>query len=685
MTNDFQTGSGWRNDIPDFAVLVRNAMRALRRGLPLLVLGGALAGTLAGGLAMSRPPYYTASSAIMVDPRLGSGDDAPAPTIYLADALIVDSEIEVLRSDRLLRRVVVRLQDQFDALFTAGEPDPEAEPMTPQQLLEAQVSWLRSGLSVERQGSTFVIVIGFTSLDPALAADVANGVAQEYVLSQQEDTRLRVEQATVWLTTEINRLSAETRQAEQSVQKFLIENDVPATGETGIVGATMRDVESEIVTQQRALRSASLYLTQIETDIQRLGGEGNVGDLLSMTAGTATLSRLMAQYKEAQRTAGGADTVSARLVAQILDELESMKEASLAAMQVTQENLTGLEARHAQLQTQVSQIVAKQIELGTLQREADAVEQQQRRVMDRLQRSQSQDLYIVSDTRVIDDAVPPTRPANPPMLRAVIAGVVGGVMLAMAYIFVRSQTDDRIRSSADLRQRLGLTYLGPVPRRRLGRDGLAGIGAVPAPRDRAGAMLFDSLRQAAVVLRRDRGVTLVTSVNDLPSRSMLSASIAAFLARHGEKVLLVDGDPMNRRLGALIGGSVRDAAPMGEMLQIGTAGDGLTVALAQGRAAIDPSSYSAAVTELLAARHNENEIVIIDGPSFATAVEEIVTEARVDKVLLALPFGRVPLSALEQVLDQHSVVAQRLAGVFLTDVTPRRLRRFEPSIGNRGF
>lgn len=168
MTNDFQTGSGWRNDIPDFAVLVRNAMRALRRGLPLLVLGGALAGTLAGGLAMSRPPYYTASSAIMVDPRLGSGDDAPAPTIYLADALIVDSEIEVLRSDRLLRRVVVRLQDQFDALFTAGEPDPEAEPMTPQQLLEAQVSWLRSGLSVERQGSTFVIVIGFTSLDPAL-------------------------------------------------------------------------------------------------------------------------------------------------------------------------------------------------------------------------------------------------------------------------------------------------------------------------------------------------------------------------------------------------------------------------------------------------------------------------------------------------------------------------------------
>ena len=138
MNQDTSTTSGWRNDVPDFAVLVRRTFGTLRRKLPVLVLGSALAGALATGLALSRPDYYYASSAIMIDPRLGGSGEAAAPTIYLADALVVDSEIEVLRSDRLLRRVLEKLGPELQGAF-AEATNTDGQPLTPQELQDAHM------------------------------------------------------------------------------------------------------------------------------------------------------------------------------------------------------------------------------------------------------------------------------------------------------------------------------------------------------------------------------------------------------------------------------------------------------------------------------------------------------------------------------------------------------------------
>lgn len=679
MNQDTSTTSGWRNDVPDFAVLVRRTFGTLRRKLPVLVLGSALAGALATGLALSRPDYYYASSAIMIDPRLGGSGEAAAPTIYLADALVVDSEIEVLLSDRLLRRVLEKLGPELQGAFAEATND-DGQPLTPQELQEAQVLWLGKNLTVERQGNTFVIVIGFTAEDPKVAADVANAVAQEYVLFQQDDSRNRVEQESTWLSAEMTRLSGEARQAEAAVQKFIVDNDVPPGGQTGLVGATMTDVEQEIVTAQRDLRSATLFMAQIDTDLRRLKSEQVVGDLLSLRPENTALTRLMQQYKDAVRSDGANTAVISRMGQQIIAELNNMMEAAEASKEVAEANLAKLDTRHAELQAELSQIAATQIELGNLQRESDAVKEQQRRVMEQLQRSQSQDLYIVSDTRVIDDAMPPTTPANPPLPLVLISGMIGGLLLAMAWVFLRSQTDDRIRSGQTLRERLGVTYLGAVPPRPFAPAALAEPGVLARVTSAEGRELYESLRRAGVILRHEDGATLLTSPRDEASRAMLTASLAAFIASHGEKVLLIDGDPMSRRLGALVRPRLAEVRSLDPVMDLATPSENLTIALASADRPVDPAAYSAALRELLASRQALGEIVLIDGPALSATVDEILAEAQVARVLLALPFGKVSLNLLEQILDRNEAVAQRLAGVFLTDVGPRRLRRYDPAL-----
>ncbi|MTH35699.1 hypothetical protein GL279_13920 [Paracoccus limosus] len=679
MNHDHPITPGWRNDVPDFAVLVRRTFGTLRRKLPVLALGSVLAGALATGLALSRPDYYYASSAIMIDPRLGgSGDAAAAPTIYLADALVVDSEIEVLLSDRLLRRVLEKLAPELQGAF-ADATNADGQPLTPQELQEAQVTWLSKNLTVERQGNTFVIVIGFTAEDPKIAADVANTVAQEYVVFQQDDSRGRVEKEATWLSAEMTRLSGEARQAAAAVQKFIVDNDVPPDGQTGLVGATMTDLEQEIVAEQRNLRSATLFMAQIETDIRRLKNERVVGDLLSLRPDNTALTRLMQQYKDAVRSDGSNQAVISRMAQQLMAELSNMKEAAEASKEVAEANLAKLDARHADLQAELSQIAATQIELGNLQRESDAVKEQQRRVMEQLQRNQSQDLYIVSDTRVIDDAVPPTSPANPPLVLVLASGMIGGLLLAMAWVFVRAQTDDRIRSAQTLRERLGVTYLGAVPPKPFAPAALAEPGVLARVTSAEGREFYESLRRAGVALRHGKGATLVTSPRDEASRAMLTASLAAFVASHGEKVLLVDGDPLGRRLGALVRPRLGDVQVLNPVMDLATPSENLTVALASADRPVDPAAYSAAVRALLAARQAQGEIVIIDGPALSATVDEIIAEAQVTRVLLALPFGKVSLNLLEQILDRNEPVGKRLAGVFLTEVGPRRLRRHDPA------
>lgn len=680
MNQDRPLAPTWRNDVPDFALLVRSALGSLRRNLALLVLGSALAGALATGLAMTRPDYYLATSAILIDPRLGgSGDAAAAPTIYLADALVVDSEIEVLRSDRLLRRVLVKLEAELDTTIPVATAANDA-PLTPQERQEAQISWLARSLTVERQGNTFVILIGFSAEDPQLAAAAANAVAEQYVLSQQDDSRNRVQQESTWLSSEIARLSAGAREAEAAVQRFLVENDVPKDGETGLVGATMADVESEMVDQQRLLRRTTLYMAQIETDIRRLENDGLVGDLLSLRSENATLTRLMQQYKEAKLSDANSDAVTARLVRQILSELASMREAAKATREVTEANLAKLETRHADLQAQLSKIAATQIELGSLQRESEAVQEQQRRIMGQLQQSQSQDLYVVSDTRVIDDAVPPPSPANPRLTLVLASGLIGGLLLSMGWVFVRAQMDDRIRGPQPLRDRLGLPYLGSLPPRPFRPEILTQPDLLASDNSVDGRQLCDTLRRTAVMLRRERGITLITSLSENRSRAMLSVSLASFLIGQGQKVLLIEGDLVGRQLSALLGNPLEGVSPLNSSVDLAHPVQGLTLAVPSAARQIDPLNYSGEIAKLIADRHGSSEIVIIDGPPLSGAAEEIIDNARVDRVMLALPFGQVSLNALEQVLDRNHGVGRRIAGVFLSDVQQRCLRRHDIAV-----
>lgn len=656
---------------PEFSTLLRRATRALMRNLWLLVLSMVAFAALGAFWASSQPQVYTASSAIMIDPRLTStSSGSPTPTIFQADALIVDSEIEVLTSDRLLRRVLTRLENQQ----MMPEPQTDEGEDTEAPTTEDWIAWLERQLLVERVGNTFVISVSFTATDPQLAATIANLVSDEYLVSQQADTRGRVEDATRFLTTEIDRLAKQSSRAEAAVQQFLVEHDVPRDGTLGLVGLEITSIEEEIVRVQSDMRESRTRLDQIDVDLQRLESGNGVGELLSVDSGTPTLARLFEQLKNEQAQGqvlrgdgvGSAQVVVDRLTDQLREELQQLRSARQSEIEVASASLAALEEQHDQLQQDASRIAAEQIELGNLQRTAESIESQQRRMLDQLQQSQSQDLFIVGAARIIDDAVAPSEPSNLSLFRSTVVAAIAGLFLAVAIAFFREQADDRIRTPEDVRDSLRTAYLGSLPNQRIKPSSSP---AKKAAKQTAGRqMSVDTLRRTAVSLS-GQGPTLISSPDDQRSRADFSYLLGRFLADHGANVLLIDGDARSRMLTRLLDLSPQSHQPV-------TLSEGLSIVAAPPDAALNPSAHSQAIRDIVG--QTAADYVLIDGPALTDPVEELIQAADISRVLLTLPFGQQSRSNLSQLLEQRPMVTDRLAGAIMTDASARRLRRFDP-------
>jgi len=84
--------------------------------------------------------------------------------------------------------------------------------------------------SVKRIGLSYVIDIGFRSLDPERAAQIVNAVADAYIVDQLEAKYQASRRAGVWLQDRISELRQQVTTAERAVVDFKKNNNIVFTG-----------------------------------------------------------------------------------------------------------------------------------------------------------------------------------------------------------------------------------------------------------------------------------------------------------------------------------------------------------------------------------------------------------------------------------------------------------------------
>ena len=142
-------------------------------------------------------PLYTASTQVLLQPRERPPSDAVANTgssnMYMTYSY-ADDQLAILRSDSLLRRVVIK--EQFVPLNAQDSRTPQQDnnaSSSQEQAIVDAINRLRGALAVSRSGSqaqwSNLLNIAITWEDPIRAGQLANAVADAYVVDQL-DARL---------------------------------------------------------------------------------------------------------------------------------------------------------------------------------------------------------------------------------------------------------------------------------------------------------------------------------------------------------------------------------------------------------------------------------------------------------------------------------------------------------------
>ena len=592
------------------------------------VLAGGLCAALAAWawLTFVSVSRYEAAAVVMIETRTARVVDLQSVMSGLSgDDLVVNSEIEVLRSRGLLGRVVDDLELGRDPEFNPALRPPGrvarlaarlsdwsaaqfGRPLWP-GLGAAHVAPREAGIDTLRRRTRITVLprsvvfqVVVTTTDPAKSARIANAIADAYMGAQLAVKADATARATAWLADQVEGLRRDLVARSQRLETF-------STG-TKLVDATALE------TQRRRLKALRERIAAIPP------GTG---------AGAA-------------------------------------RRAALAAA------VPPLEAR-------IARQSADLVELEQLRREAEASRTIYQYFLGRLKETSVQQGLQQPDSRILSRAVPPRVPSAPQRgLLTVMAGMLG-LCLGGGAVVARAMLRRGYSSAADLETATGVPVLGRIPRiRRKGRRRVfdhivarPGSAAAEAVRNLRTSLMMAGIRQPQVVL--------CTSSLPGEGKTTLAIALARNLSGLDRRVLLIEGDVRRRVFGQYFG----DPRERGLVAALDPDGGGLDTAVEHdpGGRGFDllrggePGGNAADLfsgpgfAALIDAARAAYDIVVIDSPPVLLVPDARVIGRTADAILYAVQYDRTPRESVAEGLRLFQTARLEVTGMVLTQAASR--------------
>lgn len=149
----------------------------------------------------------------------------------------------------------------------------------------------------------------------------------------------------------------------------------------------------------------------------------------------------------------------------------------------------------------------------------------------------------LNSLRFFELATPPGQPLPSKRLITILVAMVAGLLLSLAAIFLLDRLDTRWRGSDDTQTRFSLRSLGDLPK----------SPPIMSLLTEQASSRHDAVRtiQSNILLAAsERGITtlMLTSPKPTIDRTSLAIDLADLFARTGQRVLLVDADPISAEL-----------------------------------------------------------------------------------------------------------------------------------------
>ncbi|CCD85715.1 Putative Polysaccharide biosynthesis, transport Protein [Bradyrhizobium sp. ORS 285] len=458
---------------------IRLIGRALARKRWFILLPTLFALGLAVTAVNMITPRYKSEARILIDGRENvflRPNSERVEERQALDAEAVTSQVQLVLSRDLARDIIRKNKlnelPEFDSVLRGVSPlksiaamlglvrDPLA--MTPdERVMDAYYE----RLTVYAVDKSRVLVIEFQSQDPELAAQVANSIADGYLVVQQTARQAQAKSASQWLAGEIQSLRKKVEEAESRVEEFRAKsNSFMGTNNTSLSNQQMgetstqlnnaRALKSDAETKARLIREMLQSGQPIEasevlnSELMRRLSEQRVNLRAQLAEQSSTLLDNHPRIKELKAQLADLDRQIRDEAGKISRSLDSDARIAEGRVQMLTQNLE-------QAKKQASSTNGEDVKLRALDREAKAQRDLLESYLAKYREANTRESLDTppAEGRIISRAVVSNTPAYPKKLPIVLIATLATLMLTSGVVM----TGELLRLTAPR-----ATALGPI-------------------------------------------------------------------------------------------------------------------------------------------------------------------------------------------------------------------------------
>jgi succinoglycan biosynthesis transport protein ExoP len=578
-------------------------------------------------------PLYTANALVLVDTSRKDLLAASDQSSTSGDSARIDGEVEILKSESVLLRVIenMALAEKAEFVPAAGLREQvlwflhlgQPKLLSSEETQQAIMAKLRGELTVQRRGLTNLIAIQARSESPRLAAEMANATGYAYIEDQLDSKIERILTSSRMLQSRIARARVEIVTSEGAFDRFIADNIAQLAQETG--RADLISMHDEIVALEQT----------------------PVAPLLKPETVLATAT-----------TEPAPDTT---------DALRNDSRAMAAALRH--------DIRAAVLDSTLSPDMLTRI--YDLQQNAELARSEYKTLLARANALETQADLQVADSRIVSPALPPGAPSFPSMGAIIGFAALAALGLGIGLAYLYEHFIGGFTSREQVEAVLKSPVMAGIPRQRgrmlssLGEDeeSLADLVVTEPLSDFAEAVrriragIDQAMRKRTASPLAGGIVVMISSSREGEGKSTLALALARSYAVSGHATLLIDCDlrqpGIHRHLGIepntglvdYLSDELPPGGTLNEILQFdAVSGVSSIVGARASQMPTDQLVTGRSFQRLLEAARRNFEVVILDTPPINPVVDGLYITPFADIVAFVIRWASTSQSEARRAL-----------------------------------
>ena len=516
---------------PSPAEMFKSFTDFLRRQFSIILFFVLMGIGLGVTYAITTPPMFTAQTSMLIDThkvQLFRKQDQPSNNTSI-DTGLVESEVEMLKSENVSLAVIKRFNLVDDPEFSGrvgsvfhrllgavSDLFLRDTPKSEYERTRRAAAVFADRLTIRRVGVSYIIQISFELLDPKRAADIADAVANAYIVDQLQAQFQVARQAGVWLQDRLRELREQATAAERAVVDFKAKNNIVKTGGNDskrlMDEQQVGELNSQLVIARAQVSESRARLDRIQAVLRTGSPDATVDATVTDTLKNEVITKLRSQYLTlAEREADWSRRYGKNHLAvintrnqmneiknSIFDELQRIAELYKSDYEIAKQRQTGIEHELDQAVVQSQVVDRAQVQLMELESNAQSYRTLYDDFLLRYTESVQQQSFPMTQARVITPAARPLTKSHPKTLLVLLISAAGGMIVGLMIGHLRDLTDRVFRTRDQVERLLALDCLATVPKIKVDRpkgnsshaESKVGkppeVGSTPAPDVKAG-------------------------------------------------------------------------------------------------------------------------------------------------------------------------------------------------------